>query len=421
VCPSPRTLTVELTGDSGYIKLTFKSVVEHIHGIVLAKGYRSHHAKTTLEIIHTLVKKAPFLPVDAVWINKLLKSAARGKMDDETFTALLRLSGLREVDDTAASLRILSAQDNDHIEQGEPNPQPPGGTVKAETPTPEYALLDLILRNVKACGAQKDGWKDDAVYGGLIAIGDIPGLRFCLPKAEFLETLSKAMEKETEGENEGENEEGDKLLRVREAACCVILAARDGWLRSTELRPVLEEFDIPRKLHSVVIETGRSEHQHSFLEMMEILSKDRFWHPYLRKAMDIWLPLHREGPTHALHILTKVGKLLLPRHDDYNVEKSLEKVLEEEWKAVPGRPPMELTVDMLKPLAEVTEGFTELYFTENDRKAVLAVVEQVIPRLENWRDDSYGGPDNDIRHIIDSLLRILRQPIQSSRRRPTYR
>jgi len=418
VClPSLRTLAVELTGDSVYLGLTFKLVVEHIHGIVLEKGFRSRHAKTALEIIHTLVKKTSFELVDAVWINNLLKSAARGKMDDETFTLLLRFSGLREADDTVANLGILPAQDNDHTQQDEPNPQSPGGTVRAENPTPEYILLDLILRNVKACGAQKDGWQDDAVYGGLIAIRDIPGLRTCLPKAEFLETLSKAMEKETEGENE----KGDKLLRVREAACGVVLAARDGWLRSAELYPVLKDLDIPRKLHSVVIKTGHYDHRHSFLEMMAILSEDRFWHPYLREATDIWLSLHRDGPAHALRILTKVGELLLPRRDDYSVDKPLEKVLEEEWAAVPGRLPMELTVDMLEPLAEVTGQFKQLlFFTESDRRAVLAVVEQVIPRLENRRDDNYGGPDNDIRHIIDSLLRILREPVQTSSHRPTF-
>ena len=137
--------------------------------------------------------------------------------------------------------------------------------------------------------------------------------------------------------------------------------------------------------------------------------------------MGIWLPLHREGPAQALHILTRVGELLLPRQDNYNADKLLEKVLEEEWAAVPGRLPTELTVDMLKPLAEVTEKFTELHFTENDRRAVLAVVEQVIPSLERRREGNDGGPENDIRDIIDSLLRVLRQPIQSSRRRLTYR
>ena len=251
------------------------------------------------------------------------------------------------------------------------------------------------------------------MYGGLIAIRDIPGLRTCLPGAEFLETLSKAMEGETEGENE-------KPFRVRKAAYDVILAARDGWLRSAELRPVLEEFDIPRKLYKVVIETGHSDYQRSFLEMTEILSEDRYWHPYLREAMDIWLPLHHEGPVHALRILTRVGELLLPGRDGYNVDKPLEKVLEEEWAAVPGRLPMELAVDLLEPLAEVTKQFKELFFTESERMAVLVVVEHVIPSLEKRRDDNYSGPGDDIRHIIGNLLRILREPVQSSSHGSTY-
>ena len=137
--------------------------------------------------------------------------------------------------------------------------------------------------------------------------------------------------------------------------------------------------------------------------------------------MEIWLPLHREGPVHAFHILTNVGELLLPGRGDYNGDKSLEKVLEDEWAAVPGRLPMELTADLLNPLAEVTKQFRELlFFTENGRGAVLAVVERVIPSLEKRRDENYGGPGDDIRDIIDDLLRILCRPMQSNSRRSTY-
>jgi hypothetical protein len=78
--------------------LAFGSVVEHIHEIVLAKGHRRNFAKTALEILLVLVKKAPFPLVDAVWIDDLLKRAACGKLDDEIFTALLRLSALRKGD-----------------------------------------------------------------------------------------------------------------------------------------------------------------------------------------------------------------------------------------------------------------------------------------------------------------------------------
>jgi len=420
VCYSPRLLTVELIEDSDYFASTFESVVQHIHGIVLARGHRRRYAKTALEIIYTLVKKAPFLLVRVAWINGLLKTAAWEGMGDETVTVLLRFSSLRKADDVTIDIDtgIPLGQDYDTIRRGEADPQPPGGTVGPENPTPEYTLLDLILRNVKTCGAQRGGWQDDAVYGGLIAIRDIPGLRSCPPKPEFLETLSKAMEKGTGGENR----KGDKPLRVRKVAYDVVLAVRDTWLRSAELRPVLEELDIPRKLHSVIIETGRSDHQRSFLEMMEILSEDRYWHPYLREAMEIWLPLHHEGPVYALRILTRVGELLLPGRDGYNADTSLEKVLEYEWAAVPGRLLMELTFDMLEPLAEVTKQFTKLFFTESDRKAVLAEVEQVVPRLEQRRDGNYTGPENDTRHIIDTLLGVLRVPIhgQSATRRSTY-
>jgi hypothetical protein len=406
--PFPRMLTMVLIEDSDYPAPTFKMVVEHLHGIVLANGRRRRYAKTALEILLNLAKKAKtsFPPVDGVWINDLLKRAAWGKMDDETFTVLLRFSALRKEEDAAIISEIPSERDYDHIQRNEANPQSPGWTVRPEQPTPEYTLLDLVLRNVKACSAQKDGWQDDAVYGGLIIIKDIPGLQFCLPEAGFLETLSKAMEKE-------------KPFRVRKAAYDVVLVARYGWLKSADLRKTLECLDFPRKLHSVMIETGRSNHQRSFLEMMEILSEDRYWHPYLRKAMDIWLPLHHEGPAHALRILTNVGELLLPGRDDYNPDRSLEKVLEDQWAAVPGRLPKDLTVDLLEPLAEVTEQFKKLFFfTESSRGSVLAVVERVIPALERRRN--YSGPDNDIRHTIDNLVRVLQEPIHPSSRRPTY-
>jgi hypothetical protein len=208
--------------------------------------------------------------------------------------------------------------------------------------------------------------------------------------------------------------EKDKPFRVRKAAYDVILAARDGWLRSAELRPTLEDLDFPRKLHSVVIETGRSDFQVSFLEMMEILSEDRYWHPYLRKAMDIWLPFHHEGRDQVLRILTTVGELLPPGHDGSNgpsLDKSLDKVVEDEWAGVPGRLPMDLTADRLEPLAEVTKQFKELFFTESNRKAVLAAVERVIPALEKRRDDGYEGPGEDVRGIVDDLLGTMKKSL----------
>ena len=73
---------------------------------------------------------------------------------------------------------------------------------------------------------------------------------------------------------------------------------------------------------------------------------------------------------------------------------------------------MDLTFDLLEPLAEVTEQFKkQSFFTEGGRGAVLAVVEQVIPSLERRRDDSYSGPGNDLRQIIDHLLEVLREPM----------
>ena len=433
--PPPCASTVGLTGGSDYFAPTFKLVVEHIHAIALTKGRRHSYAKTALEILVTLVEKTSFLLVDAAWINDLLERAAWGKMDDELFTTLLRLSAFRKEDDAAVDPEIPPGpgQDIDCIQQGEADPLSPGGTMRPEDTTPQYTLFDLVLRNVKTCSEQKGGWQDNAVYGGLTATGDIPGLRSYLPKDEFLETLSKAMEKseenkgknqgETKVENQGENQgktKGDKPFRVRKAAYDVVLAAQDGWLKSPDLRKTLERLDFPKKLHSVAVETSRSDHQCSFLEMMEILSEDRFWHAYLRREMGIWLPLHREGPVHALRILTNVGELLLPRSGDSDVDKSLEKALEEEWAAVPGRLLTELTVDLLGPLAEVTKQFKELsFFSECDQRAVLGRVELVIPRLEERREGGYSGLENDIRGIIDDLLAILREPVQSSSRRIT--
>jgi len=217
--------------------------------------------------------------------------------------------------------------------------------------------------------------------------------------------------------------EQDKPFRVRKAAYDVILVARGGWLRSAELRPTLEDLDFPRQLHSVVIETSRSAHQVSFLEMMEFLSEDRYWHPYLRKSMDIWLPFHHEGRDQVLRILTTVGELLPPEHDGPNrpsFDKALEKVVEDEWAGVPGRLPMDLTADRLEPLAEVTKQFKELLFTESNRTAILAAVERVVPSLERRRDDGYEGPGEDVRGIVDDLLEKLRTPMRSTSRRSTF-
>jgi len=386
-------------------------VVEHIHLVVSAKDHRRPDAKVALEILFTLVKKTTVPLVDSAWINCLLRRAAEGDIEDDTFVVLLRFSARRREEDTAADSDIPYGRDCGHVQSGEVDPSHLGGVtiVTSENPTPGYTLLEKVLRNIETCGAQEGGWQDEAVYGGLITVRDIPGLQFYLPTVEFLQTLSKAMEK-------GEN----KPFRVRRSAYGVVLVARGGWLWFPELRKTLKDLDFPKKLHSVVIETGRSDHQRSFLEMMEILSEDAYWHSYLRGAMEIWLPFRHEGPFHALRILANVGQLLSPpAYDGYDppLDRLFEKLVEDEWAIVPGRLPMNLTADRLEPLAEVTKQFKELLFTERDRRAVLTVVEQVIPSLEKRRDDGYEGPGEDIRRTVYDVLRKLREPTRSSRHR----
>jgi len=407
--PLAHILTIVLIGDSEYFESTFRIVVEYIHGMVLTRGRRHRYAKTALEILLTLVKETTFPLVDSLWVNRLLKSAVEGDMDDETFTLLLRLSARRKEEDGAADTETPPNPGR----ESDTDQRTRGGAAPPEVNhNPEHILFSKILRNVQTCIEGEGGWQDEAVYSGLIAIRDIPRLGSFLPGVEFLRTLSKAMEKEV-----------DKPFRVRKAAYDVILVARGWWLRSAELRPTLEDIDFPRQLHSVVTETGRSDHQVLFLKMMEILSEERHWYPYLRKAMDIWLPFHHEGRDQILRILTTVGELLPPEHDGPNrlsLDKPWEKVVEDEWAGVPGRLPTDLTADRLAPLAEVTKRFRELFFTESNRKAVLAVVERVIPPLEKRRDDDYEGPGEDVRGVVDDLLVTLRTPMQSTSRRSTY-
>ena len=230
---------------------------------------------------------------------------------------------------------------------------------------------------------------------------DVPRLGHCVPDGDCFGTLSKAMER-------------DKPIRVRRAAYGVMLVAGDGWLKSAGLRQTLQDLDFPRQLHSVVIETGRSDYQHSFLMMMEILSEDKHWHSYLRGAMVTWLPFHQEGPAQVLQILSRVGELSLPEYDTsipppFNT--FLANLVKDEWARVPGRPVADLTTDLLTPLAEVTNQLKQLLFTEIDRRAVLAEVENVIPSLEKRRDDGFGGPGEDICGFVDDLLERLRVPM----------
>jgi hypothetical protein len=405
-------LTAELTGDSEYFVSTFKLVVEHIHDHVMTRGRRRRHAKTALEILLLLIKKTTITPIDAGWINDLLESGARGNMDDNTFTMFLKLSARRNEEDTTANVGTTPCEG--YIHGFGPDPQSPGGIESPATPNQEHPLFVKISQNVQSRSERQGGWQDDAVYGGLVAMRDIPQLGSCLPDDRFIETLSRAMMKNEKGE---ENEE-NKPFHVRKAACDVILAARDGWLRSPESHEKLREFDLPRQLHSVVLETGRSDYQRSLLTIMEMLSEDKIWHSYLRGSMDIWLPLRPEGPDRILRIFSRVSDIPLPEYDGSNppLDNFLEKLVEDEWARVPGRLATDLTADRLEPLAEVTMQFKELLFTESGRRAVLAAVDQVIPSLERRRDDGYAGPGEGIRDILEAIQEMLQEPMPSTSR-----
>ena len=329
--------------------------------------------------------------------------AVRGNMGDDTFTSFLRLSAGRKEDDATTEAEPPFGQGYIRAQAGEKDPQSPAVIMLSEF-TPEYILFLKISQNIQACSKEDGGWQDEAVYGGLIAMKDIPLLGSCLPDSGSLGMLYKAMEKA-------------QSFRVRKAAYDVMFVAREGWLRSPDLRPALENPDFPRQLHKIPTETGRPDDQRSFLTMMEILSGDSHWHSYLRGAMDIWLPFRHEGPAQVIHILARVSELPLPQYDgsDPPLDKLLEQLVEDAWAGVPARSVMDLTADRLEPLAEVTTQLKELLFTEIDRKVVLAAIERVIPALERRRDDGYGGPGDDFRHIVHDLQEILRLPVQSDR------
>ena len=369
-------------------------MVEHIHRLVLPGNPQHHYVATASEILVTLSKKPTFPPVDAAWITGLLQTAAKEDMDHDAFVLFLRLNALRKEEGGRVDMEQPLGQD--HVRR-----QGLAGTVSLTTPTPEYTLFSMISKSVETCGKQEDGWQDDAVYGGLVAIGDIRRLGTCLPEISFLKTLSDAMKKSDAAEEE-------KPFRVREAAYDVVRAAQDGWLTSADLRQTLRELDFPRGLHSVVIETGRISRQDSFLLMMETLSGDVYWHSYLRGAMDIWLSFHKNGSPQVLRILSRVAEIPFP--SNLPPDKPLVRLIEDEWAAVPGRPVRDLTVGRLEPLVEITKRFKELLFGESDRGALLATVEQVIPSLEKRYDDGYEGPGEDVRRIVGGLAEVLRLP-----------
>ena len=416
--PPPHILTAELTGDSEYFVSTFKAVVEHIHDRVITRGRRHRYAKTALEILLLLIKKTTVSLVNGAWMNELLESGARGDMDDDTFNAFLRLSARRSEEDTTTVVGI-----SHYIHGGGADPQPSGGIDLPEILNLEHPLFVKISQNIRTCSEKKGGWRDDAIYGGLVAMRDIPQLGFCLPDGNFLETLSKAMRKSEKGEGSENGEKCEnKPFHVRKAVYDVILAARDGWLRSPELRQKLEELDFPRQLHYIALESSRSDCERSFLVMMEILSEGRYWHSYLRGSMDIWLFLRHEGPGRILRIFTRVSDIPLPEYNGYDppLDELLTKLVEDEWAGVPGRPTTDLTADRLEPLVEVTTRLRELLFTESGWRAVLTVVEQVIPALERRRDNGYEGPGEDMCGVIDALQELLRAPVPSTIRRSRY-
>ena len=377
-------------GDSEYLVQTFETVVEHIHSLAMTRGRRQRHAKTAMEILITLAKKATLPLADAAWMAELLRRAAGGNMEDDTFIQFLRLNARRNEEGAAA---------DHHIQ---------GAIAPPETATTGYALFVKILQNIQACSGRDHGWQDEAVYGGLIAMKDIPQLGDFPLDYDPLGALSNATER-------------TMPFRVRKAAYDVIVVARKGWLKSAGSRQIFEDLDFPRKLHDIAHETSRPDDQRSFLMMMEILSEDGDWHSYLRGSMNILLSFRHEGPDEVFRILTRIGGLPPPQYDGSPVDEFLEKLVEGEWAAFPGRPVEDLAADRLVSLAEVTTQLKELLFTESGRKATLAMVEQVIPLLKKRREDGYEGPGKDIHDIIEPLLDILRGPVPPTNRRYSSR
>ena len=368
----------------------------------MARSRRRRHAAEALEILLTLVEHTNLPLVDAAWINDLLKRAAEGCMADKEFILFLKLSAWRKEDgaavDTGTGNAILV-----HGSETE---------VVSEAPTVDATLFTKVMKNIQTCVKRGDGWQDEAAYGGLIAIiGDPRRLEPSLFDPGALQTFYEAMDH-------------GNPFRVRQASYDIVLVTRNQWLKSEVLRPKLEELDFFRQLHRVVIEMARPDYHRLFLMMMDSLSEDTYWHSYLREAMDIWLSLRHEGTYHTLRIIANVGELSLPKWDGYSsssFDDFLQKLIVNEWAAVPGRPVRDLTADRLDPLVEVTEQFRALLFDEGYRKAALAVVQRVIPGLEQRHDSSYEGPGEDVRAMIGTLMEKLKLPIpRSSRRQSTY-
>ena len=381
------TSKVVLIWDSDYLSPTFKMVVEHICEITLGCGRNHDDAAQALDILLTLAKHALLPLVDAAWINELLTRAAESDMADEEFTLFLRLSA-RRVGGFGIDLQSLRK------------------TMTSEAPTPDDTLFCKVMKNIQACAERGDdtsALRDndfEAIYGGLLAIRDIPRLGLALFDDGTLQTFYGAV-------NHG------NPIRVKQAAYDVMLVTRDLWLKSEGLRQRLEDLDFFRQLHSVVIETTRPDYQRSFLLMMELLSEDVHWHSYLRKDMGIWLPHRHEGMWHALRILANVGGLPLPPVLDIrnllSYDRLLQSLVLDEWERVLKRHVRDLTADGLKPLVEVTEQFRELLFDKNYQRAVLTRINEVAQRLEP-SDGNYDGPGGDVRGIVNDLVTKLHLP-----------
>jgi len=349
--------TVKLTGDSDYFSLALEMVVNHIHDMALHQSRQSHrsnrrrHAKGVLGVLLNLINKASH-PLDGPWIYGLLMDAVTSGMDDDIFIMFLEISTCRRKEKAAtAGARARSSLECVYVHRSATDSQPPGETALPEPLLDANDLLNKISQIIKI-RSKDGGWQDGAVYAGLVAIAGIPRLRSSFPGFGLLETLSRAM---------GTRE--NQPLRVRKAAYDVILAARDGWLRSPRLRGTLEELDLPEKLCSVVTETGRPYDKRSFLMMMRVLSENEDWHSYLMGAMRIWLPFRDVGPEHTLSILRNVSELPIP--EDYagpntSLDEYLGNLVRSEWTGIVNSNAADLSANRLRLLEEVTRQFTLL-------------------------------------------------------------
>ena len=370
-------------------------VAEHIHKLVLGRVHRARHSNHALELVLTLTDQAPFPYIDVTWtwINKVLESAAEGRIEDRTFFLFLRLRGLRK----QATIAHISATNC----EADTSHQSAVG----------YPLFSRILEAINTCSEQEHRWEGDAIYGGLLAIRDIRGIGTCPPEG-FLKTFFDAMEDvKTLEASDADERNWIRPWRVRKAAYDLLVAVQDKWLRSAGLRQTLRDLDFPRRLYSVVSTTGHSEQRGTFLVMMKILSEYMYWHSCLRGAMDIWLPIYHDGLKETIHILANVGGILSPCVVDSSLPGSrlIVDLVENEWTRVPGRRAADLSTDLLEPVVEVTKQLKKLSFEQKGREEVLATVEEVVPSLERQRDGGEGSEEG-ICGIFEDLLADIRVP-----------